>query len=316
MKVRFRHWFMGIGCALVLAALFATDPDRGLATGSLILALVTPLLAVAFAHLARKGLFDYRQADMQDLFGKAGETPTGSGLALIALAIVISALLSLFGRGAHAAVPPQALQYLPALAAEIDAHWPDAPLREYMPGLIEHESCITLTHSRCWSPTSRLKTSREEGAGLGQLTRAWAADGSLRFDALDELRSMHPELRALSWANIYTRPDLQMRALVLKVRGDFQALRAVADPLQRLAMADAAYNGGISGLQRERRACQMAAGCDPGRWWGHVERHCLKSRAALYGGRSPCDINRHHVADVINIRAPKYRAAMRRVGLG
>lgn len=316
MKVRFRHWFMGIGCALVLAALFATDPDRGLATGSLILALVTPLLAVAFAHLARKGLFDYRQADMQDLFGKAGETPTGSGLALIALAIVISALLSLFGRGAHAAVPPQALQYLPALAAEIDAHWPDAPLREYMPGLIEHESCITLTHSRCWSPTSRLKTSREEGAGLGQLTRAWAADGSLRFDALDELRSIHPELRALSWANIYTRPDLQMRALVLKVRGDFQALRAVADPLQRLAMADAAYNGGISGLQRERRACQMAAGCDPGRWWGHVERHCLKSRAALYGGRSPCDINRHHVADVINSRAPKYRAAMRRVGLG
>lgn len=313
MKVRFRHWFMGIGCALVLAALFATDPDRGLATGSLILALVTPLLAVAFAHLARKGLFDYRQADMQDLFGKAGETPTGSGLALIALAIVISALLSLFGRGAHAAVPPQALQYLPALAAEIDAHWPDAPLREYMPGLIEHESCITLTHSRCWSPTSRLKTAREEGAGLGQLTRAWAADGSLRFDALDELRSIHPELRALSWANIYTRPDLQMRALVLKVRGDFQSLRAVADPLQRLAMADAAYNGGIGGLQRERRACQMATGCDPGRWWGHVERHCLKSRAALYGGRSPCDINRHHVADVINSRAPKYRSAMGRV---
>jgi hypothetical protein len=72
-------------------------------------------------------------------------------------------------------------------------------------------------------------------------------------------------------------------------------------------MADAAYNGGMRGLQSERRACRMAAGCDPGRWWAHVEHQCLKSRAPLYGTRSACDINRHHVHDVIHKRAPKYR---------
>jgi hypothetical protein len=225
---------------------------------------------------------------------------------------VLSALLGIFGRAALAQeggskIPPRAAQHLPALAAEIDTAWPEAPLREYFPGLIEHESCITLAHARCWSATARLKTQREEGAGLGQLTRAWNADGSTRFDALAELRQAHPALAALDWATIYQRPDLQMRAVVIKVRGDYLALRGAHDPLERLAMADAAYNGGRGGVLREQRACGLVAGCDPARWWGHVEQHCLKSRAALYAGRSACDINRHHVRDVINHRAPKYR---------
>jgi hypothetical protein len=305
--MRLRTLVLAVGSALVGAALLATDPDGGIATGMLGLGLVTPLIAVAFAHVMRKVLHDYPEADMQRLFRKAGETATGSGLALVALAIVLSALLALFGRGAHAQVPERAHQHLPALAVELDRHWPDAPMRTYLPGLIEHESCISLTHSRCWSSTARLKTQREEGAGLGQLTRAWNPDGTERFDALAELRARHAVLRELDWRTVYLRPDLQLRAVVLMSRDNFVALGAVPDPLQRLAMADAAYNGGMTGLQRERRACQMASGCDPAQWWGHVELRCLKNRAALYAGRSPCDINRHHVKDVIQHRAPKYQ---------
>lgn len=308
--MRFRNWFIFGGSAAVLAALFATDPDRGITTGMLLLALVTPLLAVAFAHLARKALHDYPEADMRRLFRKAAESPTGAGLALLALSIVLSALLGLFGRSAHAAVPERAHLYLPTVAAEIAAHWPAIPLREYVPGLIEHESCITLTHSRCWSPTSRLRSQREEGAGLGQLTRAWRQDGVLRFDALADMRSRHPALHELSWETVYRRQDLQIRALLLMSRDNFAALAVVADPMQRLAMADAAYNGGLGGLQRERRACQVTKGCDPQQWWGHVEGHCLKSRVPLYGNRSACDINRHHVVDVLKVRAPKYRGLL------
>jgi hypothetical protein len=305
--MRFRTLFIAGGSVAVMAALFATDPDRGISTGMLLLALVTPVLAVAFAHLARKALMDYPEADMQSLFRRAGESPTGAGLALVALALIVSALLALFGRGAHAAQPPhpRAVAMADLLRSEI-ARWPELPVRAYVPALIEHESCISLTHSRCWSPTSRLKTSREEGAGLGQLTRAWNADGSLRFDALGDLRARHPDLRELSWATIYTRPDLQVRALVVMSRANWQALAQVQAPMERLAMSDAAYNGGLGGVQRERRACQMTAGCDPQRWWGHVEARCLKSRAALYAGRSACDINRHHVADVLRARLPKY----------
>lgn len=303
--MRFRHLFISGGSAIVLAALLLTDPSQGVSTGLLLLAVVTPLVAVLFAHLARKALFDY--LDLERLARRAEDTPTGAGMVFLGVCIVIFGLLMLFGSSAKAGIPDRARPLLPVVAGAINLHWHDIPKREYIPGLIEHESCISLTHSRCWSPTSRLKSQREEGAGLGQLTRAWHPDGRLRFDALAEMRDAHPALAGLDWATIYQRPDLQIAAVVLKVRADFHALRDVRDTSARLAMADAAYSGGRAGVQRERRACQMTAGCDPGQWFGHVERHCLKSRAPLYAGRSACDINRHHVHDVLRVRAPKYR---------
>jgi hypothetical protein len=301
--MRFRFVFMGFGAAAVMGALLATDPDGGLMTGMLLMALATPVLAVAFAHLARRGLFDY--LDLERVAGEAQKGPTGAGLVFVGVCIVIAALLALFGRSAQAAtvgplgpLPPRAAVYLPVLSAEIDARWSNVPQRSYLAGLVHHESGCPALRSKCWNPTSQLKTHREEGAGLGQLTRAWRPDGSLRFDALAEMRQQHPALRELSWPTIYQRPDLQLRAVVLKVRSDFAALAAVPDRMERLRFADAAYNGGLGGLQRERRACQVKAGCDPSRWFGHVEHTCLKSRAPLYGSRSACDINRHHVVVV------------------
>jgi hypothetical protein len=175
--------------------------------------------------------------------------------------------------------------------------------------LIEHESCISLTHSRCWNSKSRLKSAREEGAGLGQITRAWSADGKLRFDALAEIRARHPkELGQWSWSNVYDRPDLQIRGVVLKAQDDYVYYRKYSfDDIQGLKFADAAYNGGRSGLDRERRACQLSAGCDASKWDDNVENFCLKSKRPLYAGRSACDINRHHVVDVFEIRTNKYK---------
>ena len=274
--MRYRTAFLTAGSAIVLAGLFATDPDRGITTGMLLLSLVTPLLAVAFAHLARKALHDYPDADARRLFARASEHPIGAGLALVALAIVVNALLGLFGGAARAQdvrshIPAAAEVHRASFSAEQRAHWPDHPHRAALPALVEHESCISLRHSRCWSSTARLKTPREEGAGLGQLTRAWRPDGTLRFDALADLRTRYPALRELSWHTIYQRPDLQLRALVLMNRENFGALATVADPIERLAMADAAYNGGLGGLQRDRRACQVTPACAPQRWFGHVE---------------------------------------------
>lgn len=177
--------------------------------------------------------------------------------------------------------------------------------------MIEHESCISLQHPRCWNSKSRLRTSREEGAGLGQLTRAFKPDGSIRFDALTEMRIKYPkELRELSWQTIYTRPDLQIRTLVLMNRDLYSYfLPSSSSKLEALAFTDAAYNGGRGGVDRERRACLIDKKCDHTRWFGNVEKYCLKSKSALYGNRSACDINRHHVRDVLKIRAEKYRLA-------
>jgi len=75
---------------------------------------------------------------------------------------------------------------------------------------------------------------------------------------------------------------------------------------EALAFSDAAYNGGIGGLNNERRACKLATWCDHTKWFDNVEKLCLKSKTVLYGNRSACDINRHHVRDVLITRLPKY----------
>jgi len=174
--------------------------------------------------------------------------------------------------------------------------------------LVEHESCIGLTHSKCWNPKSRLKSAREEGAGFGQITRAYRADGSIRFDALAELRNKYPKaLYEWSWQNVYDRPDLQLRGLVLKSKDNYDYYKRYTDSDNALYFADAAYNGGIVGLDRERVACSLSKTCDVTKWFGNVERFCLKSQVALYGNRSACDINRHHVKDVFLVRANKYK---------
>jgi membrane-bound lytic murein transglycosylase MltF len=100
---------------------------------------------------------------------------------------------------------------------------------------------------------------------------------------------------------------LQILAVVLKMSDNYDYYKRYTDAENSLAFADAAYNGGLGGLNNERRACQIASNCDPAIWVGNVELFCLKSKAALYGNRSACDINRHHVTDVLITRAPKYK---------
>lgn len=312
MKVPCRHRSLFLfGGAIVAAALsYYTDPDaNGLSTILGGLAIIQGIWAVTAAHMGRKALTDYPEADQRRLFTKAGESPVGAGLALIALAIVFVGLLLVFAPRAHADTLPAGFHtYGATLRAEQRQFWPDHPDPAALAALVEQESCVSRKSPKCWNPGARLKTAREEGAGMGQITRAYRADGSVRFDSLAGLRDQYDaELGALSWDSIYQRPDLQLRALVLMSRDAARPFRASAAWLH---FGDAGYNGGVAGVQKERRACKLSAGCDPAQWFGHVERHCLKSRQPLYGGRSACDINREHVHNVFLVRRVKYVGAM------
>lgn len=205
-------------------------------------------------------------------------------------------------------IPKNAYLYLPVMVKEQKQYFPDVPDTAYMPALTEHESCPSLTSKRCWSPDSELKTEKEQGVGLGQITRAYDKTGKVRMDALEDMKRRYDsELKELSWLTVKKRPDLQIRALVLMTRGNYKSLHPVKNPIYRLQMTDAAYNGGLGGLNKERMACGLAKDCDPQIWFDNVEKYCLKSKKALYGNRTPCDINRHHVDDVFNTRMPKYR---------
>lgn len=205
-------------------------------------------------------------------------------------------------------LPMGAQTYAPLLVETQQERWPDAPQPWTIAGLIEQESCISLTHSRCWNPRAELRTSREYGFGFGQITIAYHADGTVRFNKFEELRAAHASLRDWSWDNRYD-PRYQLTAVVEMVRGIYRRITEVEFAEERLAMMLSAYNGGEGGLRQDRLLCRNTKGCDPNLWWGNVELHSTKSRVPQpgYGNRSWFEINREHVRRVMKERREKYR---------
>lgn len=128
--LRFRHWFMMGGSAIVVFYLYYSDPNNGELLLPFLGNLAVPIIAVWFAHLARKALFDY--VDAYVLYKKAKETATGAAIAFTGICIVIYGLLGLFGSNAHAQdvhtyVPEQAIEYLYVVKSEQERLWIDHP---------------------------------------------------------------------------------------------------------------------------------------------------------------------------------------------
>ena len=211
---------------------------------------------------------------------------------------------------AMAQLPANAVKYLPVLQAEKDAYWPAHPQPATLGAQVEQETCISIKHKKCWSPFAELKTHREQGVGLGQITRAFFANGRTRFDALGELKQAFPkELENFSWdSNLYD-PRLQLRAMVLKDYQNYRLILNASSPEDRLAFAYAAYNGGVGGLNSDRRACAATPGCDPGKWFGNVEFTSLKAKRSVDGyKKSFFEINREYVSNIMHVRRPRYDA--------
>lgn len=127
---RFRNLFTVGGSLIIILYLYVSDPNGGDLTVPFIAKLATPVMAVFFAHWARKALFDY--LDMGEILKKALQTATGAGLAFLGLCIVIFGLLGLFGSQVYAQdvktyIPEQAYQHLPILREEQERLWADHP---------------------------------------------------------------------------------------------------------------------------------------------------------------------------------------------
>ena len=128
--LRFRYLFLVGGTAAIVSYLMISDPNEGDLTLVFLAKLATPVIAVLFAHMARKALFDY--LDMGTIYKKAKETATGAGLTFLGICIVIFGLLSLFGSQVYAQdvrtyIPTQAHTHLPTLVSEQRLYWADHP---------------------------------------------------------------------------------------------------------------------------------------------------------------------------------------------
>ena len=140
---RHRTNYLVLGSLLALIYMVATDPSSPLQFSlgpfamfaALMGQLTVPILAVWFAFLARKALFDY--SDMEVLYKKAKESTVGAGLVFVGMCIVFFALLGLFGTQVHAQdvktyIPVQAKIYLPTVKSEQLRVWKDHPAPFYL----------------------------------------------------------------------------------------------------------------------------------------------------------------------------------------
>jgi len=317
--VRTLRWWVVMPLPLAVIILNSFGPDGWREPFERLLWVSWACVALALAHAARKALHSY--ADAKQAFIKSIEEPTGAGLSFLGLCILGSALfLGLISMvkaepvRAETYVPVNARTLLPMLKDQQTSYWPDFAYPSYFGALIEQESCISLTHSKCWNSKAQLKTDREEGAGLGQFTRAYHRDGSTRFDALAEVKALDPEaLREFNWSTVYQRADLSMKAILVKVRDCYRKLerQTKATAYNLMAFCDAAYNGGMGGLSQDRRICASSAGCDANVWFENVEETSNKSKVKWQGyGKSAFEINREHVYNALILRRYKYKTAM------
>lgn len=266
------------------------------------------VLLVGITHPLRRMLFPY--IDLRRVAAQAVKDPVGAGLVFLGMCFVIGCLIFASTNVKAQEVPEKAKLYAPILAKEANDHWAEFQPTHYFAGQVEKESCITLKHSKCWDPKSELKTPREQGVGFGQITR------TERFDALQELKDVHPkELKEWAWdkPSLYD-PKLQLRGLVLKNKDNYSRILGTKTEQDRLAMMLVAYNGGMGRVVNDRKLCSATKGCDSTQWFGHTEHtSVLKNVAKVKGyGKSFFTINREYPGSILHVRSEKYKSLMRR----
>lgn len=199
-------------------------------------------------------------------------------------------------------LPENAKKYAPLLRLELQKHWADLKERSTIAGQIEQESCITLKSSRCWSPNVELKTNREYGFGLGQITV------TKRFNNFNEVKKLDKSLSSWKWENRFD-PAYQLRAIVFMDKDIYNKLPKAIE--EKLAFMFASYNGGLGGILNDRRLCEGTKGCNHNSWFGNVEKTSFKSKVKPpQYSKSFFEINREYPKNILFTRFKKYVSLM------
>lgn len=192
-------------------------------------------------------------------------------------------------------------EYLPVLLSEINNHWADVPWRSVFGAQIRQETCAGLKSKKCWSPYAELKTDREYGFGLGQVTV------TKKFDNFHEAKKLHSSMKDWTWENRYNA-EYQLRTMILMDRFNYSKFDWAENEYERMAFAFAAYNGGIGGVLSDRRVCGVTGGCDLNVWFHNVENTSKKAKVAANGyGQSFFQINRTYVMHVMGDYSLRYK---------
>jgi hypothetical protein len=190
------------------------------------------------------------------------------------------------------------------LLKTIAERWSTLQEKAILAGQIEQETCISLTWPSCWNPHTELKTSREYGFGLGQITVTTSFNNFTTVTKYND-----SVLRNWQWANRYD-PTAQLHALVDMDHLGYSYFKEGATEADHLAFMLAGYNGGNGGTMLDIKYCLAMAKCDHTRWFDNVAVHSYKSQTKIggvYGARSFYQINRDYVSGIFNTRMAKYQ---------
>jgi len=200
-----------------------------------------------------------------------------------------------------AEVPKNFLVHKDTLIKVVNTSWPTITMPSVTAGLIEQETCYSLTHSKCWSPLAKLETSREYGFGLGQLTI------TSRFNAFNEVKELEPRLKQWKWEDRFN-PEFQMLAILAMLKRNYNTFKTSEKEYDRYAFSLASYNGGVGGILSDQKICKNTPNCNPYLWFGNVEYTSLKKKIKVTGyGKSFFEINREYPKNILEVRRFKYK---------
>jgi hypothetical protein len=184
--------------------------------------------------------------------------------------------------------------------------WPELELRSMVAAQIEQETCVSLKSKGCWNPRTELKTSREYGFGLGQITIIYNADGSVKSSTFEEMKKLGGRLAAWKFEDRFD-PEMQLRGMILSEKLLYHRIQfGTATDVDRLAFTLSAYNGGLGGILQDRRLCQKPA-CDNSKWFGHVAVNSKKAKRPITGYKTAFyDVNRCYPRYILMDRRPTY----------
>jgi len=218
------------------------------------------------------------------------------------IAVLFICLLLAAPASASDRISPQARELLPLLASVIKTQWPACPQPWVIAGKIEQESNFKVR--------AQLKTSREYGFGLGQITIAYNADGTERFNNFIEALRVTMMGDKITWAKRFD-PNFQLTYTVLSDRSNFAAVSTFFDDDgSRIAGMLVAYNAGLGGIVRRKAAAIQRGMTPPRKWFGGLESiHARSEERRLYGRPLYERINEYPVL-ILRVRSPKYKAPM------
>lgn len=212
--------------------------------------------------------------------------------------ILLTVVLAVITKQAFAGVHPNADLLIPVLREKVNSE--NAPFSwELYAAQIDKETCPGVNSPKCWNPRTEFKTVREYGFGLGQLTN------TPRYNNFEYVKTLNANLANWQFEN---RFDAENQIVAMLAMDKICLFPDSASLVDSQAFMLACYNGGRGGVISDKLICKNTEGCDPRRWFGHVENTSNKSRQKWQGyGRSAFDINRDYPRDILYNRIKKYQ---------